>query len=1028
MSETGKDSEKVDRIGRLPRTDDERWRNLLGWMSVPKHPGVYVLGCFARHVTFYSQQVRALNLVDALCKTGALPEGGALGVVGAGLSGLTAAAAALRRGLSVHLFQKGEDPQIDPGRMPLQKTSDERWIDPFIYDWPLRRKTEGEVVKAVAGGGSAAEVFADLPVLNWKAETATRVRQQILNEFKNVVAAKEGRVRFHRLEVNEGHLLDGGGRLSLDEEGRLLIRAGADAPVAVNALVLAVGFGVEESPPTRRQYWTNDGLDSHQEGGRKSYLVSGGGDGGLTDVMRLCIADFKHRTVLDKFGQADQINDIGVRLEKAVRGGRDDLGDYFIEEARNVNISEEDRRNYFASRENDVYLTSSPEMLFGARSKASILNRLIVAWLFRQRRFKLVDARLRLPLAAGEGKRRVEFTPWDAEAVEPGPTVLAFEEGRPFAPSAEPLPDGFDEVIVRHGPGRLADASAHKIGPLEECFPRLWEAFADDSADPTHLDFWSRMPHWDDWTRHPLWRPHDFDDPPPLLDPRVSAGRTYVVFEHPGTKGFVRSTLAKVMARLHENDGPGADRPNLISLNLAEEFKSPHRFGRAVRLLCRADLVVFDLTEALDYPPPEGEKGAPRAAPARKAKCPEAFILLGIRSVARRGITILTARFNGHEPGAKAPDEPSKSEAPFSVPEPPFLLRDINFCGWGSQPEFITRLREGIEEGRARSRRLGLIYRDLPAYEEVRQLGPEPQDYRDQGPDQVVLFLSPLNKEYRREKGSWLKAQIGAERTGMYIVESASPEGTSLKLYAAIRRTKLCVVDWTERRQNVFFELGVRLASSPEPPVCVIHKGEWAEVAQGGESPGGVFDLFRPLLYDNEPGSFEEEELFVEEMRRRREALRQEDSAAAWPLNRATLSPRFVYDEVRAAVPVEAEDWDTPVWEELRTRADLILTSDPDMYQDSPLLFGDDEKFKRRADRSGIDRLLAAWYFLERRHGLGEQLKDQGPIKKDGSPWASWEQLGRRIVRELEYEEGDADYARMRDEIGLLLNAWRGRG
>jgi hypothetical protein len=44
-----------------PDIEDERRTVLLELLGVPEHAGIYVLGCFASHVTIYSQQVRALN-------------------------------------------------------------------------------------------------------------------------------------------------------------------------------------------------------------------------------------------------------------------------------------------------------------------------------------------------------------------------------------------------------------------------------------------------------------------------------------------------------------------------------------------------------------------------------------------------------------------------------------------------------------------------------------------------------------------------------------------------------------------------------------------------------------------------------------------------------------------------------------------------------------------------------------------------------------------------------------------------------
>jgi hypothetical protein len=1004
-----RDSGPKERGRKVPRTKDESWRDLLGLMSVPKHPGVYVLGCFARHVTFYSQQVRALNLIDALCKTGSLTKGGSVGVVGAGLAGLTAASAALRRGLSVHLFQQNDDPRDYPGRMTLQKSSTQRWVDPFIYDWP--HAPEGAEAEDPTGAGR--ETLAGLPVLDWPAASAAEVRERVMESFDKVVEAEErkpggGRIHFHQSRVTEDALEHAG--------GRWLVTPGEDSgPVAVDVLVLAVGFGVEDSPPAKNRYWTDDGLGG-DEADRKLYLISGAGDGGLTDVMRLCIDNFKHRTVLDKFKDADAI---GRRLEAVVRERRPGLGEYFIQEAGKVEPSPEDEKKLLAARKNEVYLTGSPESVFGAGAKASILNRLIVAWLFRRGRFKLVDAKLR-GFAPEGSKQKVEYGRWgEGDEADPSPAVWDVRGGILTRADGggggdDGAPPAYDEVIVRHGPGR-AGADSRKVSPLEECFPTFWK------ESEASLKVWKEMPHWDDWTRRPVWAGADFDDQPPL-DLPAGRGLTYLVAEHPGTNEFVQQAMDLVVSRLHENEPPES-RPPLVALDLVEDFKNPQRFGRAVRALCRADVAVFDLTE--------------------KEQCPEAFVMLGIRSVVRRGVTIVTTRFQ--KPSSRPaptkrpkpasskrprPDsevyEPGKPDAPFAVPDLPFLLSDINFCGWGTLHTFVTRLRRVIEEGREREKRLGHIYRDLPAYEEVRHLGPDVEDYTVHSPEKVVLFLSTFDEDYRGGKGSWLRSHTGAENTGIFIIESPSPERTSLKLYGAIRRTQLCIVDWTGRRPNVFFELGVRLAVSPTPPISVIHKGEeWAEKFMKGGSVGGIFDLFRPLVYDNK-GTVEEARKFRGEVEARRRVLRPketapspEEVAAEWPLNDALLSPSFVYEQVKRSLPVEAEDWNTPVWKELRKSADLILGSEPIRFP-TPILFGDDEDFKARAGRSGLDRLFAAWYFLVHKYDARERLEAGAAIDEDEEPWKSLLEIGNAILLLTQDKKPDADYARMRDEVKEL--------
>ena len=79
---------------------------ILNWLCVPNWTGVYVLGCFARHVTVRSQQVRALNLVYSLHEEFGL-EGKSVAIIGAGAAGLTAAAAALMTGRGLRYSKKG---------------------------------------------------------------------------------------------------------------------------------------------------------------------------------------------------------------------------------------------------------------------------------------------------------------------------------------------------------------------------------------------------------------------------------------------------------------------------------------------------------------------------------------------------------------------------------------------------------------------------------------------------------------------------------------------------------------------------------------------------------------------------------------------------------------------------------------------------------------------------------------------------------------------------------------------------------
>lgn len=66
----------------------------LDWVLVPGMRRTFALGCFARYQTLYAQQVRAINLIDAMERSALLEMDEHLLVAGGGIAGMTAAVAA----------------------------------------------------------------------------------------------------------------------------------------------------------------------------------------------------------------------------------------------------------------------------------------------------------------------------------------------------------------------------------------------------------------------------------------------------------------------------------------------------------------------------------------------------------------------------------------------------------------------------------------------------------------------------------------------------------------------------------------------------------------------------------------------------------------------------------------------------------------------------------------------------------------------------------------------------------------------
>lgn len=245
---------------------------------------IYLLGTFERQLTIYNQQVRALNFVWALAKSGVDLSTLEVAIVGGGFAGLTAAAGLLKKGVKhVSIFEKRA------ALLPLQQGSDARWVHPHIYDWP---NDDSELPTAA------------LPLLNWNAGRASDVVVQVLHEWESL----KQKIKASAVDVfiNVKHL-----RLTSDRQiewvGEKLEAGKIEGQSSGNKhkfdrVVLAVGFGLEPDAPF--SYWRNERLGQPELSlGRRTYLMSGHGDSALVDLFRIRIAQFRQdRILVELFG------------------------------------------------------------------------------------------------------------------------------------------------------------------------------------------------------------------------------------------------------------------------------------------------------------------------------------------------------------------------------------------------------------------------------------------------------------------------------------------------------------------------------------------------------------------------------------------------------------------------------------------------------------------------------------------------------------------------------------------------------
>ncbi|NHA05470.1 FAD-dependent oxidoreductase [Mucilaginibacter sp. HC2] len=370
--------------------------------TVVEYPGVYTLGCYAKRVTFHSQQNRALNLVCALFEEGKINEKSKIGIVGGGLAGMTAAAAASSKGCSVTLFETEEL------LMPIQRGNTTRYIHPNIYDWPNE------------GSGT---FETDLPFLNWKADTTVNVIKQIEDEWKLVVGLIDVKTD---VEINA---------IRKSTKGVKLLSNKGNKHFFFECVILAVGFG-EEIPIENLAmslYWTDNGL--HQKSGKNSqkvreYLVSGCGDGGLMDTLRLTLKDFKQKEFTEKLLSENfpDLNNALIEIEKNAPPDFDEASDYLLEKYSELDIPEQ-LENYIKDNlKKNTKVTLNAMTPSYLSTQSSILNRFAV---------KLV----------------MEFG--DVSYIQGKINVTRKESGGyrvTFKTENNPPPGDYDDVIVRHGP------------------------------------------------------------------------------------------------------------------------------------------------------------------------------------------------------------------------------------------------------------------------------------------------------------------------------------------------------------------------------------------------------------------------------------------------------------------------------------------------------------------------------------------------------------------------------------------------
>jgi hypothetical protein len=254
--------------------------------TVPQKHGLYCLGPFPRRVSFSAQQYRALNLVWALREQDCFEPGAEVAIIGAGLAGLTAAAGFVGYGCKVDVYEEAAI------AMARQRDTYHRMVHPSVNRWPSDQLT----------------YTTELPVMEWYASPCSRIAENISVQFDNL--AKQ--VKF----IPQTEVTD----IVTVATDRLLLKSKPPVPQrrSYDLVLVAIGFGEETSsgpfPPV--DYWNPDTLESSRhQNAATNYIVSGSGDGGLIDVLRLVHREFRRGKLIFETAAALSNTSIAQKIE-----------------------------------------------------------------------------------------------------------------------------------------------------------------------------------------------------------------------------------------------------------------------------------------------------------------------------------------------------------------------------------------------------------------------------------------------------------------------------------------------------------------------------------------------------------------------------------------------------------------------------------------------------------------------------------------------------------------------------------------
>ena len=273
------------------------------------YKNLHPISPYADVVSFESQQRRAINTILALKEGNCISENQEVAVIGGGLAGITAAATLARYGCKVTLFEKENDV------LPNLYRANHRWIHPTTNFWPFREHLH----------------TTEFPFLNWRANWCDQIVKSLRRDWRIHFSSPEKNIT-PNTSVQVMKVESRRDKVVIKAEGRFY--DDRDKPIKktleFDLAVIATGFAPEISLPkaNSKSYWDPDELNEKmKDPNNRVVIISGIGDGGLIDVLRVIYENFSGGNltsmIIESINRLDDALEVIDQVKKIERAGAD---------------------------------------------------------------------------------------------------------------------------------------------------------------------------------------------------------------------------------------------------------------------------------------------------------------------------------------------------------------------------------------------------------------------------------------------------------------------------------------------------------------------------------------------------------------------------------------------------------------------------------------------------------------------------------------------------------------------------------